>query len=282
MTAILLRTVALALLLAGAGGTFAEPVSFPEPADPLPGRANVTYLDLVRLLAPGIVVNGRNYSAGRPIPVRHIGGPDEGNAGPASSGRLNIAALPVRSGGMDRAALLLDFTAEPDSATGFTILALFDVTARPRLLDAADVAFDRSTSFADPARLPAGAGDDLVVTRSTHFNSNQGYADAALILVRDGRLELVDTIFAFDENSCAFERTQRLDIELGAGEPFSDIVASVTERIVASGAKCGETAVPEPGTRTITATYHWKAAGQRYIADSDALVRLARESEARF
>lgn len=178
-------------------------------------------------------------------------------------------------------AVLLNFGSGRD-VVGLAILALFDVSGEPRLLDAANVASGDGTSFLDPARLPAGIGDDLLAIQSTHWNSSQGYTTVPLVLVRNDRLELVDSIFAFDENLCAFERTQRPELRHEAGEPFSDIVASVTEETTPSGEDCGNDAVPEAGTRTITVRYQWDAGAQRYIPDSDAFDVLARESEGRF
>ena len=166
------------------------------------------------------------------------------------------------------------------------MLALFDVAGEPRLLDAATIAFNRWTSFAEPARLPVGTGEDLLVTRSTHFNSSQGYATTALILAHDDRLELVDTISTFDDRACGFERQQRLGIRHGAERPLSDIVshivAVVTELTAVSGEDCGDATVPQPGTRTIAVTYRWDVGERRYVPDSDAFDALASENESRF
>lgn len=269
--------LALALFWMTAGRAFAEPVSFPGLTEPVAGRKDVTFADLVRLVAPGAVESGEGT-----IDVRHIAGDAWSDPGPEAMRLVKLAAVPARSGGRDRTVLLLDFGPAQDSASGFVVLALFDVTGEPRLLDAADIAFDRWTAFAEPVRLPVGEGDDLLVTRSTHFNSSQGYATTALILLRGDRFALVDTISTFDDRACTFERTQRLGIRQGTGTPFADIRATVSERTTVSAGQCGEATVPEPGTRDIAVTYRWDAAGERYSADSDAFDVLARENERRF
>lgn len=51
--------------------------------------------------------------------------------------------------------------------------------------------------------MPAGAAESVVVLA------------AALVLARADRLELIDTIFTFDDSACAFGRTQRLEITAG-------------------------------------------------------------------
>lgn len=253
---------------------YAEPVLHPDLTDCVGGSEDVTYADLVRLVVPGTAGN-------EVIDVRDIGGTEVEDLEPASAAAPRLSAVPVRSGGLDRMAVLLNFGSGRD-VVGLAILALFDVSGEPRLLDAANVASGDGTSFLDPARLPVGIGDDLLAIQSTHWNSSQGYTTVPLVLVRNDRLELVDSIFAFDENLCAFERTQRPELRHEAGEPFSDIVASVTEETTPSGEDCGNDAVPEAGTRTITVRYQWDAGAQRYIPDSDAFDVLARESEGRF
>ena len=95
-----------------------------------------------------------------------------------------------------------------DSANGFAVLALYDLSSGQRLLDAANVAYDRSTYFRNGASLAISGDTEAVVTISTHFNSSQGYVTTALILPRDDRLELIDTIFTFDEMLCEFRREQ--------------------------------------------------------------------------
>lgn len=172
--------VALALLLVCVDGAAAQPVSFPAPARPVRPGADRTYADLVAIVVPGVVVNGEKYSGGDVIAVRNIAGGDLEDIEPESMEALRVAAVPVRSGGQDRMALLLDFGRGKYDA-GFAILALFDVADKPRLLDAANVATSRHTSFFNPVRLSVGAGDDLLMTRSAHFNSSQGYTTVALI-----------------------------------------------------------------------------------------------------
>lgn len=170
---------ALIFLIGAVGGAVAQPALLPEAADALPGNEGVTYIDLLQLLMPGIAVDGRTYSEGRqPAGIRHLEGGVEEDVGLSPTGPLGLTAVPLRSGGMDRMALLVDFGATAYSLD-FAILALFDVEGEPRLLDAADIASGQWTSFMDPVRLSVSANDDLLVTQSTHHNSSQGYSGVA-------------------------------------------------------------------------------------------------------
>lgn len=272
---------ALMFLIGAAGGAMAEPSFLVRPTDALPASEGETYLDLLQLVMPGITVNGTTYSGGHPIGIRQLDGPGEENVEPAPTGQLKLIAVPVRSGGMDRMALLIDF-GDAEHSIGVALLALYDIAGELRLLDAANVAFDRWTSFLDPVRLSVSSSDDLLVTQSTHSNSSQHYAIAALILVRNDRFELVDTIVSLSDRDCTFERSQSLVIEQGTGEPVADIAATVIERTTLTAEDCGSRTGPEPGSRTITVAYRWDSAAQRYAPDSDAFTVLARENEERF
>lgn len=277
-----LRVILLVLAIVWSPAAVAEPASFPELADAVPGAENRTYRDLVRFVVPGID-NGDAAAAGTGvIDVRHISGQDMTGIVPVSVKTPRIGAIPLRSGGKDRIALLINLGESEQEVSDFVILALFDMAGDPRLLDAAHVGFNRFTSFSEPSRLSVGIADDLLMTRGTHSNSNQAYATTALILAHDDRLELVDTISTFDDRACAYERTQRLDIRQGEGSPFLDIVATVTELTAAGIEECGDATAPEPGSRTLTVSYRWDAAGQLYRPDTDAFDVLARENEARF
>lgn len=266
--------VALAIVSIPVERAFAEPVLRPDLADRVGGREDVTFADLVRLVVPMADGNAT-------ITVREIGGEVVEDLELASSAAPRLAAVPVRSGGLERMAVLLDFGSGKD-VVGLAVLALFDIADAPTLLDAANVASGDLTYFLEPARLPVGADDDLLAIGSTHANSSQTYTTIPLVLLRDGRLELVDSIFVFEERACGYDRTQRFTLDRDAGELFSDIVATVTFQTTPTGEDCGSDPVPEAGTSTITVRYHWDDGAQRYIPDSDAFDVLARESEGRF
>lgn len=267
---------AATMLLTMLGATaLAQPVA---PTDPLPGQAGLTYADLIENIAPGIVFDGNGYSGGRLPDIRHLGGWDDDGIELAATGSLRITARPVGS----RLAALLDFDTAGNDVTDLAILALFDPAAGPRLLDAVNASFDRWTAFRDPAVLPLGDGADLLLTQSTHFNSEQAYAISALTLVRHDRLELIDTVAMLSESNCAYDLSQSLEVTSSAALPFADIVAVVTEQTTIPPEACPGLVALVEGSRTIAVTYRWDAGAQRYAPDSDAFGILARENETRF
>ncbi|AZN97646.1 hypothetical protein EJ066_10325 [Mesorhizobium sp. M9A.F.Ca.ET.002.03.1.2] len=284
----LLRFILACLLLLPCPWTAAgaQGVSFPDLGSPVPGHGDTTYLDLARMVISDLAADKDGFYRGSmPIEMRHIEGPDSGGQPPETSSLSNAAALNIKAGGKHRLAMLFDLGGSADSAEGFAVLALYDLAGKPRLLDAVNVAVDRSTYFRDPGKLPIGPGDDVIITLSTHFNSNQGYVGTPLILVRDDSFELIDVIHTFDESLCAYKRTQELALETVAdGQPYAAIQATVTDAIVTeaagpNGESCDE-AAPEASSRDISVTYHWD--GAAYVKDSDALDKLAGENAKRF
>ncbi|TIQ58216.1 MAG: hypothetical protein E5X61_02900 [Mesorhizobium sp.] len=282
MNSILLRFILAFLLLpclwtaAGAQG-----VSFPDLGSAVSGHKHTTYLDLARIVIPDLAADKDGFYRGSmPIEMRHIEGRDSGGLPPETSGFSDAGVLQIRAGGKDRLAMLFDLGSSSDSAEGFAVLALYDLFGQPRLLDAVNVAVDRSTSFRDPGKLPIGPSDDAIITLSTHFNSSQGYVSTPLILVRDDRFELIDLIYTFDESLCAYRRTQALAFQtIADGQRYAAIKATVTDATVPNGESCDEPA-PEAASRDISVTYHWDETA--YVKGSDALDKLAGENANRF
>lgn len=284
MTSILLHFIFACLILPWLWGTAAaQVVGFPDLGSAVPGHKDVTYLDLARMVIQDLKIGaGGSYGGTLPIEMRDISGSDDGGSPPSTTNLSNAPVLGIKASGKDRLTMLFDLGQAEDSAEGYAVLALYDLTGKPKLLDAVNVAADRSTYFRDPGKLPLGAGDDAIITMSTHFNSNQGYVSTPLIMVRNDRFELVDMIYTFDENLCAYKRTQNLAFKtLEDGQPYATIKATVTDTTAPSGESCDD-APPEASSRDISVTYRWDKAVSRYAKDSDAFERLSAENAKRF
>jgi hypothetical protein len=279
LSRIMLAWLLLPCLWAAAG---AQAVSFPELSSTVPGHQDVSYLDLARMIVPDLVAGEDGfYKGGAPIEMRDIIG-DEGGSPPETINLPSAAVLPIKAGGKDRLTMLFDLGQAEDSAEGFAVLALYDLTGKPKLLDAVNVGTDRNSYFRDPGKLALGPGDDALITMSMHFNSNQGYVGTILVLVRDDRFEPIDQINTFDENVCAYKRTQDLSFQTpGSEKPYAPIKVTVTDATAPSGDSCEEPA-PEAASRDISVTYRWDKAKSRYVKDSDAFEKLSAENAKRF
>lgn len=272
------------MLALAPGMARADNVTFPLLEDAVPGADGVSYLDLVRQVVPDIAVAGGAYEGSKVVDMRHLGGDDMKSPPPAKISLGMTSALPIRSDGKDRLLLLFDLGEGDGVVERYAVLALYNLSRSPELVDAAAVGFDRDSYFRDPPRLSLGEGKDIVLTMSTHFNSSQGYVTTAMILVRNDSLQLVDTIFTFDERFCGFDRNQVPNFRSGDrdGRTYSDIVATVTETLKPNGDPCDAEEGLAEGTRTITVTYRWDEAVSRFAPDSDAFERLAEENRTRF
>ncbi|MBZ9987542.1 hypothetical protein LB572_10575 [Mesorhizobium sp. BH1-1-5] len=261
----------------------AQAVGFPELSSAVPRHQDVTYFDLAKMIVPDLKAGDDGfYKGSAPIEMRDILGGDDGGSPPETINLPNAAVLAIKAGGKGRLTMLLDLGQAQDSAEGFAVLALFDLTGKPKLLDAVNVGTDRSTYFRDPGKLAISPDDDALITMSTHFNSNQGYVGTILILVRNDRFETIDQINTFDENVCAYKRTQDLSFQaLGAEKPYAAIKVTVTDATEPSEESCEEPA-PKAVSHDISVTYRWDAKASRYVKDSDAFEKLSAENAERF
>lgn len=265
-------------------GLHAAEVALSTPDSAIPGKPGITYLDLARKVVPDLALTEGSYSGHKLIDLRHIGGPDMKGEPPEPLNLPSLAALPVHSGGRDRLLLLLDFGGAGDIVGGFAVLALYDVSDRVVLLDAAEVAYDTLTAFRDPAVLAVAGGTDVAVAKSSHFNAGENYAATPLILLRDDRLELIDVIYTFSNTRCSFSRSQVPSFKVldGAGAAFATIEATVTDVTTPSDQPCEGEAKVEAATKTFVVDYKWDDKASRYLPTSDAFQKLDAENEDRY
>jgi hypothetical protein len=284
MTAVFCRLLFILAALSLAGAARAQNVTTADLGGPVPGTHGVTYFDLVRQIVPDIAATGHGYEGHKTIELRHIGGDDMASEPPDPIDVSMVSVLPVQSDGKERLLLIVDLGQAEDSAQSSTVLALFGSGDHPRLLDAADVGYDRFTGFDEPAKVSLGEGKDLVITQSSHFNSNQNYEATALILLRSDRLQLVDVVWTLDDHACSYVREETPDFRAGDrhARTYSDIVATVTETTTLSNEDCGDEQPPKASTQTFTVTYRWDDKAAKFVPDSDAFDRLAKENEERY
>jgi hypothetical protein len=275
---------AMAALVLAAAGRAAGDV--PNVRDPVAGHPGVTYRDLLRQAIPGLAENPADKNVeGHLAELRHLGGADLAADPPDPVTVDLVEDVRFKAGGRQLIAILADLGQADDSARGTAMLAVFDDSPKPKLLDAADVALDMNTSFDRIAKLPLAAGDDALITYSEHFNSNQSYQARLLALVRGGKLQLVGVQNTFNDHICSYERTEvpTFAVRPDPGQPYGRIDVTVVERLKRTGATCGEEKPPRPYARTWRGGWRWNAAKRRYDDQGGGdLDRLDKLNEARF
>lgn len=290
------RTV-LAAIMAAVAGLLCEAHSGSaaalDPTDRVVGHPTVTYFDLVKqivtdldsLPAPGLPRTGEP-TAHTIVPYRHIEGEDAKTvpAGPVAIQLLT--AFTIRADGKSRLVLMADLGPSDEAVTEFTLLALFDMTDQPKLLDVVEVGTDRLTGFVGKP-LPLGHGrkdgSDLIIIDSDHFNSNEDFVGTELVFVRRNRFRLIGSLFTFDVRMCASRRTQEPVITTGAdsGRNYRRVHVAVREKVVLlpDRADCSGERVPRPFRRTYRATYRWNEAREKFEISASDLNRLDRENQ---
>jgi hypothetical protein len=253
-----------------------------DPHDSVPGYGGITYLDLMKLVVPDLGARSLTGepTAHRVVPYRHIEG-NRAKTEPRDALAIKfLDALKVPSGGTSRLALLADLGESDFAVTEFTLLALFDLAAKPKLLDVVEVGTDHITGFTDQPLMPLGHGADLITVESGHFGGGLGYLNTELVLLRNGRFSLIAAIPTFRSLGCSYERTQTRHITTrpDPGSPYRRILAVVRETLKLNddAASCSGEQAPKPFSRIFRATYRWNARRRVFATSSHDFAKLTR------
>lgn len=275
----------LLIFLSGIGTALAADVENAAPSDLVIPGSPARYVDLARHFVPDLEGSENGYGGHKLIDIRHLGGPDYADSDAETFGIYDVSHIMTRVDGKDRMLVLFDFAQTAPATQGVAVLALYDVSGtRPELLDAADAGFDASTYFFDQAVLPVSDATNVVLLVSSHFNSSQSYATQSMVMVRDDKFSLIDSITLLGERSCGVDRQQTIAYAAnpGEGKPYAPIKITVTDTASAIQEECADLKPAKLGTQEIKASYVWNAQQARYLPDSDALARLEKDNESRF
>ncbi|MGN6311085.1 MAG: hypothetical protein ACTHNN_16220 [Xanthobacteraceae bacterium] len=238
-----------------------------------------TYLDLMALAVPSFMNDGDGYSTRQAFSLRHVSNePDRKETIEVGALLGSPRVLPIETKGHKRLAMLFELTQPTDGAERVTALALFDMDREPKLLDFANVAYDRQTGFFDPAGLTLRDGSTTLLITSGHSNSNQAYHIHAMIDLRGDHFHLIDTFFLLDDNACSFARTQQPRFAVAGSSRRPAIQVIVTETTARRNVDCGSDPAPRARKRTFSVTYTWRPRAKRFVKNSDAIERLADET----
>lgn len=125
--------------------------------------AGVSYADLIAMALPGAALAGESMTMNQDLALPHIEGADFTVPLAAPVTVSSIEAVKLDLDGRPHLALLIDLTEGDGSIGPVAGLALFDISAAPKLVDVADVGFYRLVSFAEPASVAAGGGNELLL-----------------------------------------------------------------------------------------------------------------------
>lgn len=253
--------------------------------DPLPGHPGVTAFDLARLVVPDLANSDDDATGHKTIRLRHIDG-EKALAPPEDpvtlgSDAVDLMAVPGRP---DRILALIDLGASDGNVEEATVLGLYELSPKLKLLDAVEVGNDRWTDMAAKNPPMLAPGSPLIVVDSGHSNSNEAYNSTDLVFVRGDRLALVGDLFTFNESFCAFDRTQETTYRaLPAPGPYASVQVTVRETTKLTGEDgCSDQPAPRKGgVKTYQGVYRWDAAKGAYVSHSKSLDALDAVNTAR-
>jgi hypothetical protein len=254
-----------------------------EPADQVSAHPGVTYYDLMKQVVTDLDANAQETPTAHSIvPYRHIEG-DDAKTEPAGSLAIKyLEPLEIHAEGASRLALLADLGPSDENVAEFVLLALFDMTSKPKLLDVVEVGRDRLTGFGTPPLTPLGSGTDLINVDSDHFNSNEDFVFNEYLFVRNNRFALVKSLFTFDAKMCEFALTEEPSVSTQhvRGGRYNRILLDVREKrkVMPNAAEC-DRKPPHPFTRNYTAIYRWDAHHGRFVAVSGNMKKLDAEND---
>jgi hypothetical protein len=274
-------------LMIAAGGVLvcvASPATSADLSNRVPGHGALTYFDLMKLVVPDLAKTKDGAAGEKIVPFRHIEGK---GAKTDVDGEIDISEIdPITIAGQpDRLMLLADAGSSDESVAEIEFLGLFQLTPKPKLIDLVEVGDDRFDALESATPPLLAPGSPLIVVDSSHFNSNENYNTSELIFLKGDRFALIDSLFTFSEQFCAFDRQQTPAFAVVADTgPYKAVKASVRQTVKLThqdGCDEGEPKPPRAGARTFAATYRWNAARQRFEADSKALDALQKANMAR-
>jgi hypothetical protein len=261
----------------------AAPVCAADLDEVVPGRAGLTYLDLMKLVVTDLGPLGKDGAVGhKVVPFTHIDGKDARSDPPDPIALQSVETMAI-PGDQSRLVVLADLGPSEGEVGDAELLALFALSPAPKLLDVVEVGTDRFTGFSDAKGGLLAPATPLILVYSTHNNSNQSYLSTKMMFVRGDRFQLIDSVFTFNDGYCSYARRQEPAFAMLPDRgPYRALHVLVRESVVATGAQCGDEKAPHAHVETYQATYRWDARRQRFSTQSKELDRLAADDAKRF
>jgi hypothetical protein len=268
-----LLTVGLAMLSqAGPAGA-----AILEASAPVPGHPGLTYLDLIRLAVPDLAKNDADgqFEGHFATNPRHIGGPTYQGDPPEVVTVGSIEYQRIKIGGKPRISLLVDLGPKPGRVEGLALLMLFTDTARPQLLDEADVGIDKDTALAEHAVLPLGPGDDALVTYSEHDDADLTMGGYVLISPIVDHLKLVQLFDVTSVQACGWSNIESAKFATSPdpGRAYRKIEVRLSARFRHTDPSCGPSDVPKAHSIALSAAYRWNASAHSFETTSNIAAR---------
>lgn len=258
------------LSIAGAHAGVGE-LQFVDADAPVLAGGNLTYADLARRVAPGLT--NAPVAATALSGIRHLGGADMADV-PDQAVITSIVRLDIVLERKPAMLLLYGYGMARDAAQSVSLLALFDMSGEPRLLDVLDVGMDRETFFMEPlsyVALKNGVG--VLFIRNAHHNAGEEFVQTSILALWGDKMHEVDTIGSVSWDA----GVARIRTTMSFAQVADADAIEATADIEVHGCEddCPESERAKlPMTRQIRVRYAWDAAKATFVADSKAFDEL--------
>ncbi len=237
-------------LLAALSGARADYVDLDDAVAGHPGK---TWADVVRAIVPDLDADGRGNTV---IDLPYLVDLGDGDPPPQPQLPVSVSSIevsPIKAEGRSFTTMLVDLGGADGWAVNVVALALLDEDLK--LLDVINVGQDKLNAFRPPL-LQISDKDQALLTYSEHGNSNQVYGAYGLIMVRDGKFQVIDTYATLDDRWCGHERKQTLtfDIPPPARATGRSPPPSPTARPSPTPPKSAAMKSRSPASKTLTAS----------------------------
>jgi hypothetical protein len=237
---------------------------------PLAKGSKVRYLDLLRLVCPDLKVKDDDPAAAvatRRIGIRELGTND--TPAQVEEEEIAITAVALLTTG-PRA--LVTFVANAATSEQKRNLALFDLSAAPKLLDVVSVSgFPDDVGNLDSA-LTLNETTDAYVFAAFHMNSSQGYNGYTILFLHGNRFEEIVSLGLLSQNAFgdaeSFEESADFSTVPDPGHAYRSVVIKATLKHLADPPESEHRPRRRPYTRLYTAVYRWDAAAGKFVTNS--------------
>jgi hypothetical protein len=241
--------------------------------DPVPGHPGMTYIDLIKQVAPDLAKNSEDnaFEGHLAVNPRHIAGADEQGGPSDNSVTLGfVEERRIKVGGKPRIAVLADLGPKEGEVAGLALLMLFTDTPKPKLLDDADVGMDKDSVLSQHVVLPLGPGDDALVTYSEHDDADLTMGGYVLISPVGDHLQLIQFMQLTSVVACGWSDMESTKFSTlpDPGRAYRKIVVRVSSRFRHTDPSCGASDVPKAHSVVFSGAYRWNAAARRFDTTS--------------
>jgi hypothetical protein len=253
----------------GAQAAVADQSKYFDVKEPIATGAKLTYFDLALQFAPGLAkvpMDGSDLGK-----LRHVGS----NEYPTTIAKPEfgvVERIDIKFDGKPGLLLLFELGQADEAVEVVNVLALYDMSAEPKLLDAMDVGLDRESSFLQQAYVQLSPKFGMAFIRNSHHNAGEEYLLTSMIGIWDGKLHDVDTLSSYSWMTA--EKIVETRPSFAAVKGALAIDATFAVKTIQCQDGCDPNGDDPSTSEKVKARYSWDAASGKFVRPEKAFDRV--------